>query len=132
MPFYPWPRQMAWERLIQVHRQHIAVQSRSVLREQPLLSDASAQELVGQLAGSAPSPSNRMEQEETHERLKSALAELPVCDCEIIIMRFLEQLSTSEVAVILGMSVRNVQVRQLRAMQRLRSLLREKSGEGPS
>jgi RNA polymerase sigma-70 factor (ECF subfamily) len=123
---------MAWERLIQVHRQHLKVQARSVLREQLLLSDASAYQLVAQLADAGASPSSQMEQEETLQQLRSALAELPVRDCEIIVMRFLEQLSTSEVAVILGMSVRNVQLRQLRAVQRLRRALREESGEDPS
>ena len=132
LPFYPWLRQMAWERLIQVHRQHLKVQARSVLREQLLLSDASAYQLVAQLADTGGSPSNQMEQEEARQQLRSALAELPVRDCEIIVMRFLEQLSTSEVAVILGMSVRNVQLRQLRAVQRLRRALREESGEDPS
>ncbi|MBM4090053.1 MAG: sigma-70 family RNA polymerase sigma factor [Planctomycetes bacterium] len=130
LPFYPWLRQMAWERLIQVHRRHIAVQSRSVLRERPLLSDASAQQLVAHLVDKSASPDDQVEREETHQRLKAALAELPVRDCEIVIMRFLEQLSTSEVAVILGMSVRNVQVRQLHALRRLRRLLGAESGEG--
>lgn len=132
LPFYPWLRQMAWERLIQVHRQHISVQARSVLREQPMLSDASAQRLAEHLAGSVTSASQAIEREETHQRLKSALAQLPVRDCEIIIMRFLEQLSTSDVAVILGMSVRNVQVRQLHAIQQLRRLLRDTVEEDSS
>ena len=116
---------MAWERLIQVHRQHISVQARSVLREQPMLSGASAVRLAEQFAAKASSPSQRIERAELHQRLKAALAQLPMRDCEIIIMRFLEQLSTSDVAVILGMSVRNVQIRQLHAIQQLRHWMRD-------
>jgi RNA polymerase sigma-70 factor (ECF subfamily) len=130
LPFYPWLRQMAWERLIQVHRQHIAVQARSVLREQLMLSDASAHDLVEQLAGRTGAPGDRLERREMHQRLTAALAQLPVRDCELIIMRFLEQLSTSDIAAILGMSVRNVQIRQLHALQQLRRLLRDESEEG--
>ena len=32
-PFYPWLRQIAWERLVQLHRHHIHAQRRSVKRE---------------------------------------------------------------------------------------------------
>jgi RNA polymerase sigma-70 factor (ECF subfamily) len=48
-PFYPWLRQLAWERLIELHRRHLHAQRRSVKREEPLalhLSDESAQQLV--------------------------------------------------------------------------------------
>src|SRR5262245_44340092 len=31
--FYPWLRQLAWERLIQLHRRHIRAQARTVTRE---------------------------------------------------------------------------------------------------
>src|SRR6516164_2048002 len=33
LPFYPWLRCLAWERLVQIHRRHIAAQRRSVRRE---------------------------------------------------------------------------------------------------
>src|SRR5436305_2971842 len=42
VPFYPWLRQLAWERLIELHRQHIYAQKRSVTREEaqdPALPD---------------------------------------------------------------------------------------------
>src|SRR5947209_378094 len=33
LPFYPWLRQLALERLIELHRRHIQAQKRSVMRE---------------------------------------------------------------------------------------------------
>src|SRR4051794_28398160 len=33
LPFYPWIRQFAWERVVQVHRHHIGAGKRSVTRE---------------------------------------------------------------------------------------------------
>jgi RNA polymerase sigma-70 factor (ECF subfamily) len=33
LPFYPWLRQLAWERLIGLHRRHLHAQKRSVRRE---------------------------------------------------------------------------------------------------
>jgi RNA polymerase sigma-70 factor (ECF subfamily) len=35
LPFYPWLRQLAWERLIELHRRHLHAQKRSVRREDP-------------------------------------------------------------------------------------------------
>src|SRR5215471_13582600 len=40
LPFYPWLRRLAWERLVRLHRRHLQADKRSVLRElQPALSD---------------------------------------------------------------------------------------------
>src|SRR6187200_3441691 len=34
LPFYPWLRQLAWDRLIEQHRWHLRAGRRSVLREE--------------------------------------------------------------------------------------------------
>src|SRR4051812_38196014 len=36
LPFYPWLRQFAWQRLAHLHRHHIDAQRRSVEREEPM------------------------------------------------------------------------------------------------
>src|SRR5579864_3777951 len=54
--FYPWLRQIAWERLIQLHRHHIASRRRSVNREQadaPGLPDESLVRLADRLLTSS-------------------------------------------------------------------------------
>ena len=43
--FYPWLRQFAWERLIQLYRRHVVAQKRSVEREAPLQIDYSNESL---------------------------------------------------------------------------------------
>src|SRR5688572_18890770 len=52
MPFHLWLRQLAKDRMIDVHRRHRGAQRRSVDREQPLAapatSDHSAVDLAGQ------------------------------------------------------------------------------------
>src|SRR5262245_2668134 len=35
LPFYPWLRRLAWERLVKVHRRHLHAGRRSVRREEP-------------------------------------------------------------------------------------------------
>jgi RNA polymerase sigma-70 factor (ECF subfamily) len=39
LPFYPWLRQFAWERLLQLHRHHLQAKRRSVTREQLRIFD---------------------------------------------------------------------------------------------
>jgi RNA polymerase sigma-70 factor (ECF subfamily) len=34
LPFYPWLRQFAWERLVKAHRQHIHARCRSIVCEE--------------------------------------------------------------------------------------------------
>src|SRR4051794_34158326 len=35
LPFYPWLRELAWERIAGLHRRHVRARKRSVLREEP-------------------------------------------------------------------------------------------------
>src|SRR5262245_7992095 len=63
LPFYPWLRHFAWDRLIELHRFHVHAKRRSVARERPLeppLPDHSAVELVCHLAAGGTSPSRRL------------------------------------------------------------------------
>src|SRR5712692_7478367 len=77
LPFYPWLRRLAWERLVQLHRRHLHAGRRSVLREEPpALPDESAAELADRLRGSNSSPSGQAVKEELRDRLRSALAKL--------------------------------------------------------
>src|SRR5215471_8987484 len=59
LPFYPWLRQFAWERLCKAHCHHIHAQRRSIIREEPdmPLPDDSVRQLAHQLLASGTSPS---------------------------------------------------------------------------
>ena len=129
LPFYPWLRQMALERLVALHRRHVQAQRRSVRREEgglPGLPDESAEELAGRLAASASSPSQRLARREAREQVRAALGRLAPADREVLELRHLEQLSVAETAAVLGVSPGAAKTRHLRALQRLRGLL-----EGP-
>src|SRR5262249_27454891 len=126
LPFYPWLRRLAWERLVQVHRRHIRARRRSVNREEgpgPPLPDESALELADRLAARGSSPSARLRHEEQCGRLLCALAQLTEGDREVLVLRFLEDLSTKEIAAVLNATHAAVKMRQLRALRRLRDLL---------
>jgi RNA polymerase sigma-70 factor (ECF subfamily) len=126
LPFYPWLRQLAWERLIELHRRHLQAQRRSVKREEPLaphLSDQSALQLADRVLARQSSPSDRAVRSELRLRVRAALDRLGERDREVLVLRHLEQLSTKEAAAVLGISEGGVKIRHLRALERLRALL---------
>ena len=126
LPFYPWLRQIAWEKLLDVHTQHVVVQKRSVTREahdELDLSDHSTMQLVDRLVANGTSPSRRMVRKEIGERVREALQQLPTRDREVMILRHLEQLSLKEIAAVLGITESAAQSRYRRAVERLHAIL---------
>lgn len=131
LPFYPWLRQLAWQRLQRLHHRHVTAQRRSVTREQAasmMLSDSSIVPLAqrihrGATALSSPTPSAIASSVELQQRVRTALQELSEGDREILVLRFLEQLSPTEIAAVLDIAAGTVRVRQLRALQRLQTRL---------
>jgi RNA polymerase sigma-70 factor (ECF subfamily) len=130
LPFYPWLRRLAWERLIDLHRRHLHAQRRSVKREQPLaphLSDESVRQLADRVLARQSSPSDRAIRSELRARVRTALDRLGERDREVLVLRHLEQLSTRETAAVLGVSEGTVKTRHLRALERLHALLASES-----
>ena len=126
IPFFPWLRRIAWDRLTDLHRMHIDAARRSVLREHTWatgLSDESLVELAHGIVTSSIVPSRRAEKAETEARIQASLLELNPPDREILILRYLEQMSVAEIATELGVSQTVITSRHLRALQRLRRLL---------
>jgi RNA polymerase sigma-70 factor (ECF subfamily) len=128
LPFYPWLRRLAWERLVDLHRRHVQARRRSLAREELHIggvSDESLQLLANRLAGSGTSPSNRAVREELRQRVQRALVHLDDNDREVLLLRYFEQLSTQETASVLGLSDSGVKSRLMRALVRLRELVDE-------
>ena len=125
VPFYPWLRKIAWEKLVQSHRKHVYAQRRSVRREagQLDLSGDSKMLLVDRLANSSASPSDALAREEMAARVVSALADLPRQDHEIIVLKHLENLTFIEVAVVMEMTEEAVRSRYRRAIERIHKIV---------
>jgi RNA polymerase sigma-70 factor (ECF subfamily) len=133
LPFYPWLRQLAWQRLRELKRYHLRAQRRSVDREVRLdtaLPDQSADALADRLAAGETSPSRRIMRDELRRRVRTAMDRMAERDREILVMRHLEEMSAGEISAILDISAGAVRVRLLRALTRLRSLLDDVGSEG--
>jgi RNA polymerase sigma-70 factor (ECF subfamily) len=126
LPFYPWLRQLAWDRLVKEHRAHLARARRDVRREEKGvlgLPDESVAQLAQRLASSASSPSRHALRVEMQNRVRAALALLGETDREVLVLRYLEQLPLREIAAVLGIGESAVKMRHVRALERLRGLL---------
>jgi RNA polymerase sigma-70 factor (ECF subfamily) len=130
LSFYPWLRRIAWDRLIDAYRTHVSAERRSVLAEDRMelaLNDESIIELVHGVAASTIGPCQQAIIAEMESRIAQCLNELKPQDREILVLRYLEQLSVPDIAETLSISHTAVTSRHLRAIERLRRLLRPSS-----
>ena len=114
--FFPWLRQLAWDELARLRRDHIHTQKRSVTREQNdwqgQVADDSMLELADRLAARQLGPGSRLVHKEIRARVQAALAQLEPPDREILVLRFLQQLDITSAAAVLGLTVAAVKSRQ--------------------
>jgi RNA polymerase sigma-70 factor (ECF subfamily) len=131
IPFYPWLRQIAWNRLVDLHRSHVMTDKRSVAREEPWrVSDASTHRLAERLLARETGPLKRLLKDEMRARVRATLDRLSEDDREILLLRHVEQLNGAESAALLGISEAAAKQRHVRAVRRLRRLLEDElSGE---
>lgn len=127
MPFHLWLRQIAKDRIIDMHRRHRGAQRRSVDREQnmpsPQFADQSSLNLMAQLQDRELTPAAANIRRELEQQFLGALEQLAEDDREIILMRHSEGLGNSEVAQSLGLSTAAAGMRYLRALRKLRAIL---------
>lgn len=128
LPFYPWLRQIAWNRLVDLHRRHVRAGNRTVRREREASAwsdDRSTRLLAERLGRMTLSPSAQLIRDELTVRVQAAMRQLPDAMREVLVLRHLEELSVQEAAATLGVSEGTVKSRHFRALARLRELLED-------
>jgi RNA polymerase sigma-70 factor (ECF subfamily) len=133
MPFHLWLRHIAKDHIIDAHRHERLAQRRSVDREQSMNATRpgdSSLEWAAQFFDQEMTPASAAMRQEMERKVQSAINQLDEADREIILMRYVEQLSNQDVADTLGLSEAAASMRCLRAVRRLQALLL--SGEEPS
>src|SRR2546425_12242046 len=127
LPFFLWLRHMTGLKLAEVHRRHLGTQLRDADREVSLhrggLPEADSISLAAQLLGRLTSPSQAAIKAEMRIYVQEALNSMDPIDREVLALKHFEQLSTSEIAVVLGLSKTGAGSRYLRAIKRLREIL---------
>lgn len=120
-----WLRLILQQTMIDLHRQHLQAAGRDVQREvradhsDPGTSGCIAQRLVSQIS----SPSMSLKREELNDRLMKALDQMETLDREVLALRHFEDLSNSEVASLLNLSIKAASIRYIRALKKLKALM---------
>ena len=126
-PFFLWVRQLTGLKLAEVHRRHLGTQARDADRELSLhrggLPEADSVSLAAHLLGQLTTPSQAAVKAERRLLVQEALSALDPIDREVLALKHFEQLSTSEIAEVLGLSKAGAGSRYLRAIKRLREIL---------
>ena len=132
LPFFLWLRHMTGLKLAEVHRRHLGTQLRDADREVTLhrggLPEADSISLAAHLLGELTTPSQAAIKAETRMIVQDALNNMEPVDREVLALKHFEQLSTSEIAEVLGMSKAGAGSRYLRAIKRLREILSQIPG----
>jgi RNA polymerase sigma-70 factor (ECF subfamily) len=126
LPVFPWLRRVAFQKLLQLERKHLASGKRSIHREDQfgsMLSDESVARLARRLLSSESGPVHRLVLAEQKTRVRAALEQLAETDRELLVMHYMERLAFDEIGSILGLRDSALKMRHLRALKRLRSLL---------
>lgn len=124
MPFRLWMRKKAYERLLNLRRDHLLRERRSVRRE-VALPDRSSLALARPLLANQPTPSQEAEARELAERISRAVAQLSDADREILLLRHAEDLPFEEIALFLDLAPAAARKRFGRALIRLQNRLHE-------
>ena len=122
MPFAIWLRKNAYERLLNVQRDHIATARRSINREHRL-PDASSVMIYQFAVDQNGSPSERLLEKEFQRRVADTMAELPEADRELLLLRNVEGMSHQDIGYLLDITSATARKRYARALIKLEALL---------
>lgn len=131
-PFYLWLRHVTARKLHALHRRHLGARMRDAGREisldQVAAPEASSVSLAARLLGKLTAPSQACQRAELQVRVQEALAELEPLDREVLALRHYEQLTNGEIAQVLEISEAAASIRFIRALRRLKDVLKQVPG----
>lgn len=128
---FVWLRLIVWQTLIDVHRRHLAAQMRDADRERSLqarLADGTSHTMTFHLLGGLTSPSQAAVKAEMSALVTKALDDMNEIDREVLALRHFEELTNKETAEVLGIEAKAASIRYVRALARLKEVLRQVPG----
>lgn len=130
--FFIWLRMVVTQTLIDLHRRHLGSQMRDAGRETAVrgvpFSQTTSFSLAAGVLGRFTSPTFAARRTEMSERLQLALEGMDPIDREVLALRHFEELTNNEVAQELGIQQKAASIRYVRALRRLKDLLKEIPG----
>jgi RNA polymerase sigma-70 factor (ECF subfamily) len=131
MPPYLWVRFLTVQTLLALHRYHLKVHSRDAGQEVSLRAcapQANSASLAEMLLGRFTSPTRAARRAEMQMKLQALLNAMEPLDREILALRHFEELTNREAALVLGISQTAASNRYIRALGRLKVLLKTMPG----
>ncbi len=134
VPVYIWLKDLVRQRMIDAHRKHLSCQKRALGREisinpasQAGTDGSSTFSIANQIADDLTSPSLRASKAELRVMLQTVLEKLEPIDQEIILLRHIQGMKSSDVATLLQINQSTASTRYLRALKTLKENLSKAS-----
>src|SRR5271167_1852758 len=132
MPLFLWLRYLTAQALQTLHRRHLGAQARDAGRDISIdggrIPQATSAALAAQLLGHDTRASEAAIRAERKLRLEQALNQMDPLDREVLALRHFEQLSNSECARVLGLKETTATKRYIRALRKLKEILKALPG----
>jgi RNA polymerase sigma-70 factor (ECF subfamily) len=128
-PLFIWLRFLTGQKLLELHRHHLGTKARDPRREVALFDEQmpppSSTAIAAKIAAVEVPPCHSTLLDERVQRLEEALERMNPTDREVLVLRHFEQLSSVEVSELLGLKPHSVRSRYLRALKRLKEILKK-------
>lgn len=129
---FVWFRLITSQTMVDIHRRHLGTQKRDAAKEFSIhkgwSSESTSFSLSFHLLGHLTSPTQAALREELSQQLKTALDSMNEIDREVLALRHFEQLTNRETAQILSISDQAASDRYMRALGRLKGVLKALPG----
>ena len=131
MSAFVWLRLIVGQTLIDFHRRHVGAQMRDAGREQSIqarLADGTSPSMSFQLMGRLSTPSQAVQRAELTSLVTTALDDMNETDREVLALRHFEELTNKETAEVLGIETKAASIRYVRALEKLKQILKQVPG----
>lgn len=132
LPFFVWIRLETGQKLIEIHRFHLGTQMRDAGQEISIhrggMPSVESVTLAERLLGRLSTASQAAIKAELKLKVQEALNHMESIDREMLVLRHFEELSNSEAALSLGISVTAACNRYVRALTRLKEVFHRMPG----
>lgn len=126
---FSWLCQISEQRIIDAHRRYVLAQKRAAGREVGLMKAGSTSkpQLIDYLVASLTSPSQMMARDQRKESVRAAIEKLPEVNQQALILRYVEDLPSKEIAEKMDKTDGAVRVLLSRSLKLLQQVLMEES-----